>query len=311
MKASYHARGKLLLTAEYFVLDGAQALALPLNKGQSMTVSINENEVAALQWQSFDEKRECWFSANFDPENFDCLDSSDSTTAARLRQILCTAKNLNPAFRLPAENCQVQTNLDFPREWGLGTSSTLIHLIARWAEVDSFELQFRTFGGSGYDVACAGANGPIFYQKKDGKPEVEPCLFNPPFSNHLYFVYLGKKQNSRQGITRFHNWQSKAISPQSLAREISALTREFSEANTLEAFDKLIVQHEALVAGALSLPRAKDLYFRDYWGEIKSLGAWGGDFVLATSSRPPEETKRYFNEKDFEVFLPYDSMALS
>ena len=30
------------------------------------------------------------------------------------------------------------------------------------------------------------------------------------------------------------------------------------------------------------MPRAQDLYFPDFKGVIKSLGAWGGDFVLAT-----------------------------
>ncbi|MFQ5445367.1 MAG: GYDIA family GHMP kinase [Saprospiraceae bacterium] len=310
MKTTLHARGKLLLTAEYFVLDGALALALPLEMGQSMTLSVQENSAPALDWQSFNEKGECWFSASFDPQNFDCTKSTDAAVAARLRRILCEAKRLNPNFTLPAAGCKLRTDLTFPREWGLGTSSTLIHLVAQWAGVDPFELQFRNFGGSGYDVACAGADGPILYQLKNGKPHVEPCRFSPPFSEKLFFVYLGKKQNSRKGIARFRNWKSAARRPQFLTGEVSVLTRAFLKAGTLEGFDELIRRHEKLVAEAIGLPRAKDLYFQDFWGEIKSLGAWGGDFVLATSAHSSEETQRYFNEKGFGVFLPYNSMVI-
>ena len=58
----------------------------------------------------------------------------------------------------------ITTKLTFPRAWGLGTSSTLISLIAQWAKCDPFELLFEAFGGSGYDIACATANSPISYQ---------------------------------------------------------------------------------------------------------------------------------------------------
>jgi len=32
---------------------------------------------------------------------------------------------------------------------------------------------------------------------------------------------------------------------------------------------------------------------------MKSLGAWGGDFVLATSQASEEETRKYFGQKGF------------
>src|SRR5690554_8127321 len=46
----FKARGKLLLTGEYLVLHGARALALPLNKGQSMKVAYPAQSKAFLQW---------------------------------------------------------------------------------------------------------------------------------------------------------------------------------------------------------------------------------------------------------------------
>jgi hypothetical protein len=40
---------------------------------------------------------------------------------------------------------------------------------------------------------------------------------------------------------------------------------------------------------------------------IKSLGAWGGDFVMCISKENPTE---YFREKGFEVVVPYSDMIL-
>ena len=58
----------------------------------------------------------------------------------------------------------------------------------------------NTFDGSGYDIACAQHKSPILYTRKDMNPIVEEVNFNPKFKEQLYFVYLNKKQNSREGI---------------------------------------------------------------------------------------------------------------
>ena len=39
----FYAKGKILLTAEYFVLDGAKGLALPSRLGQAMGVSYGKS----------------------------------------------------------------------------------------------------------------------------------------------------------------------------------------------------------------------------------------------------------------------------
>ncbi len=325
MSNHFHAHGKLLLTAEYFVLDGALALALPVRLGQSLDLRFTIYDLrlggtASLHWRSLDEKGECWFEAKFDPENFDFSEATDPAIAERLQKILQEARKLNPTFlhgpdcQLPTANCQ----LDFPRLWGLGTSSTLIYLVAKWAEIDPFELSARTFGGSGYDIACAGADGPILYRLENGKPHFERCGFNPPFRNSLYFIYLGQKQDSREGIKNYRlriakskiHFSNCGLGAQETVDKVSDLTKQFLAVQTLAEFEELIREHEAMVAETIGLQRAKSLFFNDFWGEVKSLGAWGGDFVLATSGRSVEETRRYFNEKGFEVFLPFDELVL-
>jgi mevalonate kinase len=338
MTSSLHANGKLLLTAEYFVLDGALALALPVKMGQSLSLPCLPEDRSGgeiigrngLRWQSFDEKEQLWFEAEFDLRQFDILYMSDPVVSKRLQNILLEARRMNASFPAiaqcaPEENAEpilssplnpatktafhptVRCHLEFPRQWGLGTSSTLVYLIAKWAHVDPYELQFRTFGGSGYDIACAGASEPVLYSLQNGKPRAEPCYFRPVFADLLYFIYSGKKQDSREGITRYREL---ADGKQSRADEISILTKAILAATTLEDFQKLIREHERIVGEAVKMKRVKDLYFKDFWGEVKSLGAWGGDFVLASSDRPEAETRHFFNEKGFDVFIPYNNMIL-
>ena len=95
--------------------------------------------------------------------------------AETLLDILKEAKRMNPSFLNAVSGFVIKTTLSFPRNWGLGTSSTLINSIAKWAEVDAFQLLWNSFKGSGYDIACAQNNTPIFYQIEDKKPVMGTC----------------------------------------------------------------------------------------------------------------------------------------
>jgi len=153
----FYANGKLLLTSEYLVLDGALAIALPTKLGQSLTVEKNNKQ--KLVWESQNSKSYPWFQHIYTHLH---QKIDNNPIAERLRVILLQAQQQNPKFINKLVD-NVTTKLTFPRNWGLGTSSTLIHLIAQWAKCDPFELLFEAFGGSGYDIACAGADGPISY----------------------------------------------------------------------------------------------------------------------------------------------------
>ncbi len=305
-KQTIHANGKLLLSSEYFVLDGAVALALPTNKGQTFTFE-NQPNSNLISWKSFDEKNQNWFNGKFDIENFEVIKTNDTNVSDRLTQILTAAQKLNSNFFKTKNGVNVESHLTFPRNWGLGTSSTLIYSVAQWAEVDPFELLENTFGGSGYDIACAGAKENILYSKINGQPEWSNCDFNPSFKDQLYFVFLGKKQNSREGIAHYRKIEKE----EKLIFEITALTQSLTMCHTLSDFEKLLNEHEDIISKTLHLQKVKDLYFMDYWGSVKSLGAWGGDFVLVTSDRSEVETQRYFKEKGFEVFLRYSDLILA
>lgn len=297
----YRANGKLLLTAEYFVLDGAIALALPVNRGQCLQIESNPESSSQLHWQSFNVDGSLWFEGAFSLTDGNYLRGTSDEVGKKLSEIFAQIRSEKPDFLKQVSGTKARTQLDFVREWGLGTSSTLIATMAAWAEVDPFQLQFAAFGGSGYDIACANVQHPILYQKVP-EIKVEKANFDPSFKAQLYFVYLGKKQNSRTGIAHYRERVKAA--PQ-LIDEVSALTQACLETQDLITFEQILATHEDLIAKNLQMQRAKTLYFSDFWGEVKSLGAWGGDFVLVTSDRSQEETHRYFQERAFEQFFTY------
>ncbi len=301
---SFHANGKLLLTGEYLVLDGALALALPARYGQ--TLKVTNNEIEGLHWTSYGKDGKAWFEALFNLPDFAVLSHSDQEIAQRLQDILLKIRLQNPDFLTKEKSLEAQTHLEFPREWGLGTSSTLMYLLAQWAGIDAFQLLAQTMGGSGYDIACAGRSRPLFYQIKNGQPFSQSINFDPDFKEHLYFVYLGKKQNSREGIARY---RSRQADKKKCIDKATQLTKAFIKAKDLKTLEQIINEHENLISDLLDLPKAKDLYFPDFWGSIKSLGAWGGDFVLASSHKTHTETKDYFRQKGFNTCLSYNEFS--
>ncbi|MDV7187654.1 GYDIA family GHMP kinase [Lutibacter sp. TH_r2] len=306
----FYSNGKLLLTGEYFVLDGAKSLAVPTTCGQDLIVKpIAEPQ---LIWKSYTNTNECWLEAVFDlpklrlfSADFEATeDGGNDMLAENLMKILNEVRNLNPAFLNCNKGCLVETHLTFPKNWGLGTSSTLINNLASWAKVNPYKLLENTFGGSGYDLACAKHNTPIFYANVGKTPMVEEVEFNPVFKNQLYFVYLNQKQNSREGIKRFKELKGNLTSE---IQQISKLSDAFLKCSNLNDFEGLLKEHEQIVSKTIQLQTVQEKYFADYFGQTKSLGAWGGDFILATGN---EDSSEYFKQKGFQTVIPYKDLIL-
>lgn len=299
----FNSNGKLLITGEYVVLDGAKSLALPTKSGQDL--QVEKNTISKVIWNSFDHQNKLWFSCNFILPNFEIKSSNSNIEIAKILQnILIEAQKLNPAFLLNNQGFNVQTNLTFPNNWGLGTSSTLINNVAKWAKVDAYELLFNSFGGSGYDIACAEYNSPIMYQLHENKPRIQTVNFDPVFKDQLYFVHLNKKQNSKNAIKKYReNKQDK----QALVLEISNLTKQLLKSAFLADFENILKEHENIIASVIQQNTIQKALFSDYFGQTKSLGAWGGDFILATGN---EGTPSYFNKKGFNTVISYQDMIL-
>ena len=303
MTKEFYSNGKLLLSGEYAVLDGAYAWAVPTRFGQSITVTKNDS--SQLKWTSVDEKGNIWFEGIYNLGPLIEVSSSEVGVSETLLGVLRQAQILNTSFLVDSLGCEVETKMDFPRNWGLGSSSTLINNIAQWAEVDPYALLSKTFGGSGYDIACARNNSPILYKLEGIAPKVQAIDYNPTFIDNLYFVYLNKKQNSREGIARY---REQNFDLDELVANISNISIQFLECKELSVFENLINKHERLLSKILKLKTVKEKLFPDYSGAIKSLGAWGGDFILATGDK---STPEYFKEKGYDISIPYSEMVLS
>jgi len=303
---NFYGHGKILLSGEYFVLEGALSLALPTTVGQGLKVKYRRSHAPCFKWSSLDHTGKAWFECQMEFWHFNVLSATDSAVAEELKKILTQVRRQNPHFLRDEVDVTVETKLEFPREWGLGSSSSLLYNIAQWAYVSPFELAMKTFGGSGYDIACAQSMGPIHYQLVDRLPKWAPVSFRPSFADQLYLVYQGKKRNTREAIAQFE-----ALTPEERkapVETISSLTREFTVCADLTHFEKVVREHETLLAQTLKLPRLKDERFADFWGEVKSLGAWGGDFALVSSDRPSGETREYFQQKGLDTVIAFGEM---
>jgi mevalonate kinase len=297
---TFYSHGKLLITGEYLVLDGAKALAMPCKFGQHLKVSPSSNQ--SSRWLSYTQQNEVWLDIEFDLLSI-TKQKTKSDIETRLFQILYEAFQLNP--EVFTQNYRFETNLEFPRDWGLGTSSTLIANIAKWANVNPYELLAKTFGGSGYDIACAESGSALIYQLQNNLPKVDLAEIPEVIKPHMYFVHLGQKQNSRSAI--FNYRKNKPLQLAKYISKTNEITSEMQAVESLEHFQSLIDSHESLLSEILQLEPVQKRLFPDFEGNIKSLGAWGGDFVMAVSKSNP---KSYFESKGYRTILEYSDMAL-
>lgn len=303
MKQSFYSNGKLLITGEYVVLDGAKAFALPTKFGQYLHVEEADGQI--IEWRSYDSDGSIWFEGIISfldiQQKVSFENDSVKTT---LIEILHYAYVMNPNFIRTGKGYHVSTELTFPKDWGLGTSSTLINNIAQWLDINAFELLSMSFGGSGYDIACAQNNSAITYQLVNDVSIVEKVTFAPSFSDKIFFVYLNKKQNSRNAILSYFGKNSHL---DKVLPVINAITKSVIEAAEAKEFAIALQQHEIELSNVLEMATVKELLFSDFDGVIKSLGAWGGDFVMCISKENPIE---YFKDKGYAVVLSYKEMIL-
>ena len=292
---SFHSNGKLLISGEYLVLDGALSLALPCKFGQSLKFTEDSN--GNLEWISKDMNDTIWFTAYFEAKTLKVLKTSNYNTVKWVKKILefCNKNSLTN------KNLQgkIECKLEFPNNWGLGSSSTLLNNLASLYEINPYDLNFSTTNGSGYDIACAGSNSAITYQVIENIPQVKKMDWSPVFKDEILFIFLKKKQKSNLEVKRFKELKK---DPDLISR-ISSITKEIIYSKTIEEFEYLLDEHEVITGQYIQSETVKSKYFSDYEGSVKSLGAWGGDFVLAT-----RKNKNYFFDKGFETILSFSEI---
>ena len=298
---TYRANGKLLLTGEYLVLHGAKAIAMPLNVGQQMEVSQVENS-STVRWQArFQDK--IWFECVLNLDDFSVLQTSDPAKSEVLAKLFKAIKELNPEFKLPA-GTKFETKLESNPEWGFGSSSTLVSLLAQWAGVDPFRLNEVVFHGSGFDIACATADSSIFYTRNQ---LAVPVALKYPFTDQLFLVYSGQKKGTAREVRSF--LKERPVSGLQIA-DMTALSKEFAACGNQSEFNRLIEIHELMIGKLIDQIPVKAQFFPDFDGAIKSLGAWGGDFWLVSTALPNQQVREYFVNKGLDTVFKWSDLIL-
>ena len=280
-------------------MKGALSLAIPTKHGQSLAFKRNSSGI--LSWKSYNSVNKIWFECELKKTDFKCIKTTDSHKSDILISILKSAKKLNNLFFCDILGGDIITKLDFPINWGLGSSSTLINNIANWVKVNPYKLLWSVFNGSGYDIACANSKSAILYRIKRKKVMIEKIQFKPSFHQNIFFIHLNKKQNTIDSLKTFE----KKNYSKSVINILSKLTKKFVNCKSLKEFQKCIKMHESIISKSLEMNPVKEKFFKDYSGEIKSLGAWGGDFILAAG---PSSSIEYFQNKGFKTILSYNEM---
>ena len=297
----YYSCGKLLITAEYLVLKGAKGLAMPTKYGQKL--SIKKNRKQYIVWEAYTCDNEKWIDCKFDL-NFKLLKSKKTKTefVYSLSKLLKNINVLSPGFA--GEGLNISTNLEFKRNWGLGSSSTLINNVSNWLNINPYELLKTTYNGSGYDIAVANSKKSIFFQKKGDINEITPARFSPPFKDNLFFIHLNKKVNSQKEVTKFLNQKNEYKDD---ILKINSLGEMLVKEKNQKIFNEMVKEHEEIISKIISKKPIQKVIFKDFCGQIKSLGSWGGDFILASGDT---ETPNYFSKKGYNIIIPFSEMKL-
>ena len=295
-----YSNGKVLLTGEYVILDGALSLAAPTKFGQHL--KFQENLSNLINWKSKNFDGNIWFECLITSDTLKVKSTSSQKISNTLVEIINFIREYNPAF---LKNCgsDISTNLTFEKNLGLGSSSTLISNLSKISGVNPYTLNNKIFKGSGYDIACAESISPILYKLDKDQKIINEVSFKPSFNGHIYFVYLNKKQNSISEIEKYN--KNKASN--SIINEISDITSEILVCNSIDRFNKLIEAHELIISKLISKQTVKDLLFKDFDGYIKSLGAWGGDMIMVSSEIDPS---KYFIEKGYSTIFKFKELLV-
>ena len=294
-QSTQRGNGKLLITGEYLVLDGALALALPVSLGQSLEFTYSEEARDTLVWKSLNNQGKEWVNKTFSKSaKSSAVSPDDQSFHALLEHTVFQDKKL----------ASVTCRLAFDRQWGLGSSSTLIYCLANHYQCNPYELSAKSFGGSGYDIACAGHHSPILYQRnleEAYSPTIQQATWAPNFTDQIYFVYLGQKQNSRDAIAHYEqlNQSEKPI------HEMNELTQSVNNSADFNETAYLIQKHERLMASVLKTPCLDEKLWKDSALVSKSLGAWGGDFCMVLFQGPMNDLQRIASSHGLDTVLPW------
>lgn len=293
--------GKLLLTSEYTVLDGALALAVPTKWGQEFFFEEILGNDSLIIWEAYHQNQP-WLKARINYQTWEIEETNLPEAALFIVKVLKNIQRLSDQKLQLVDICyKLRTNLQFPADYGLGSSSTLMNNLAEWAGIDAFLLNQESLGGSGYDIAVAKERSAVLYQTSGIERIVQRVRYAPSFKNQLVFVHLNQKQDSREGIKMYRSHEKS----DALTEWFSALTKEVMVCEDLDAFSEMMTLHEQKLSNHLLIKTIREKFFQDCPVFVKSLGAWGGDFIM---TRKFQDYEAYFKELGYSNIFGWDDI---
>lgn len=278
-----------MLCGEYAVTIGIEALALPVTSGQWMHVweFDSPGEQDRIIWEAKDAAGTAWLNESFSlpliQEGTSDIESEKSAENDMLRRLLESA----PAETWKSgKSYRFETQLEFDRKSGLGSSSTLVSNFARFAHLDAQKLQQDLLGGSGYDVAVAELGKGLVFWKEDDLANWGPWGVDPSLSQHWKVVFLGEKQNSRSSLDGVKERLLEIQNDDFMYHQLQQVAGAVKMAQQVTMLEAGLEMWQALLSMILGLETP---YQHFGWQPVKGglckwLGAWGGDMLLVNDA---------------------------
>ena len=264
---------------------------------------VEEIDSDYLHWISYDNNKSVWYEERFFKKGNSIIYKGEKNNISDRIISLFNHIHLNADIEKTFGKKFI-SKINFNRDWGLGSSSTLVNNLAKWANINAYDLLFSSFRGSGYDIACCDKSSPIIYSNKNNLINVSETRFNPSFKKKLFLVYLDKKQNTQDSIFSYNKIKFDKVSE---VKKINKLTKEIIKCNDLTEFEKLIERHENMISKIINIDPIQKSIFSDYnKGIIKSLGSWGGDFILVSGEK---EDLNYFRDKGYNTIYVLEDLV--
>ena len=275
-----------MLCGEYAVTIGVEALALPVYLGQWMYVWEFDSPGGGdrLIWEAKEKDGSTWLNESFAlPLETMEAETEKSSERDRSREVLHSMLSMvAEGFWKTGKSYRIETQLEFDRSSGLGSSSTMVANFARLAGLDAQIVQQKVFGGSGYDVAVAELGKGLVFWKNAEVANWDAWKLSADLTSKWKIVFLGKKQNSRNALADVKGKLMEIEKDDFLMHQLQQVCAAVKMANQVPMLEAGLEMWQAILAMSLGLetPYQHFKFQPSKGGLCKWLGAWGGDMLL-------------------------------
>ena len=273
-----------MLCGEYAVTIGVEALAVPVSVGQWMHVweFDSPGEQHRILWEAKDRDGATWLNESF---ALPLVEVGDGERDERkiIHQLLAMA--LENTWKT-GKSYRIETQLEFDRSSGLGSSSTMVSNFSRFARLDAQAVQQQLFGGSGYDVAVAEVGKGLVFWKDGENNHWGPWTISSSLTQDWTVVFLGKKQNSRNSLADVKARLQEIQNDDFMLHQLQQVAGAVKMAQQVSMVEAGLEMWQALLSMSLGLETPYQHFGIQpvKGGLCKWLGAWGGDMLLVNQT---------------------------